>query len=415
MAIGAALPGVSNDARPCCSAVTLRLGKSELPALCIVSFGRRSFTGEDSVELLVPGQPHLAHRIMGALLAAPGVRHAEPGEFTARAFLNGRMTVDEAEAVGALVGARNAEELAAAHRLRSGEPGREALRWLDEAANLLALVESGVDFTDQEDVVPISAAALRARLEALAQRLSAALGPRRVREASAPAPRVALVGAPNAGKSTLFNALLGRARAVTSDEPGTTRDALEEPLDLSSEAPGAGVVTLVDLAGLDEALLSRGAADSESQRLAQSAIECCDVALLCDPTGRFELANRAPNGAAVIRLRTKADLPRADSEGPALDVCGLDGRGLGALRRAIVDYAFASDARGASEAALVPRRRAALERALLAVEAAQNPSGGAEITAQSLREAVDALGELAGRVHPDDIIGRIFATFCIGK
>jgi tRNA modification GTPase len=202
---------------------------------------------------------------------------------------------------------------------------------------------------------------------------------------------------------------------VTSDESGTTRDALEEPLDLSSEATGAGMVTLVDLAGLDEALQARSAADAESQRLAQRAIERCDVALLCDPTGRFELAGRMPSDAVVIRLRTKADRPHARSEGQALEVCSLDGRGLGALRRAIADSAFASEARGASEAALVPRRRAALERALGAVESAGSAVGGAELTAQALREAVDALGELAGRVHPDDIIGRIFATFCIGK
>lgn len=414
-ALGVVLPAPIESHRPRCAVVGVRMGASELPALCVVSFASRSFTGEDTVELIVPGQPHLTQRLLRDLIETPGVRHAEPGEFTARAFLNGRMSVDEAEAVGALIGARNAEELAAAHRLRSGEPGREAMRWLEEAATLLALVESGIDFTDQEDVVPISAQDLRARLEALAQGLSAALGPRRVREALAPTPRVALVGAPNAGKSTLFNGLLGRSRAVTSDQPGTTRDALEETLDLSSEAPGAGVVTLVDLAGLDEALHARSAPDSESQRLAQRAIERCDVALLCDPTGSFELADSLPSGAAVIRLRTKADLPREGSAGPALEVCGLDGRGLGALRRAIADSAFASEARGASEAALGPRRRAALERALSTVEAAASSVGGAEITAHSLREAVDALGELAGRVHPDDIIGRIFATFCIGK
>ena len=414
-ALGAAPPAPIEGHRPRCDAVRLRWEAIELPALCILSFAPRSFTGEDTVELLVPGQPHLTQRVLQALLETPGVRHAEPGEFTARAFLNGRMSVDEAEAVGALIGARNAEELAAAHRLRAGEPGREALVWLEEAATLLALVESGIDFTDQEDVVPISATDLRARLSVLARQLSAALGPRRVREASAPAPRVALVGAPNAGKSTLFNALLGRSRAVTSDQPGTTRDALEEPLDLSSEATGASVVTLVDLAGLDEALHVRGAADAESQRLAMSAIDRCDVALLCDPTGRFERAGFMPSGAAVIRLRTKADLPRAGSEAQALEVCGLDGRGLGALRRAIADCAFGSEARGASEAALVPRRLAALERTLEAVESAASSGGGPEITAQALREAVDALGELSGKVHPDDIIGRIFATFCIGK
>lgn len=407
---------------PRCVTARLTAFPRPLPTLCVVSWAGRSYTGEDSAELLLPGNPFVVRQALRKLLESPGVRHAEPGEFTARAFLNGRMNLDQAEAVGALIGARTREELEAAHRLRDGASGRTAAAWLDEAANLLALVESGIDFTDQEDVTPIDGPTLRARLTALRGHTRIGEGER----AGAGEARVVLAGAPNAGKSTLFNALLGRARSVASPIPGATRDAIQESLDLGAERVGAGGVALVDLAGLDGALAARGGADAAAQRLAAAAIAAADVVVHCDPTGRFHPLPGVEHARAVIRLRTKADLALGageESAGAPLRVCALDGRGLGALRRAIADQAFAREARGGVEAALAPRRRSALRRADAALgEALQAVGAGErgalarpEVVAQALREAVDALGELSGRVHPDDVIGRIFATFCIGK
>ncbi len=421
-ALGAEPPAFHGDARPRCAAARIGFDGRTLPALCVWSRPPHSYTGEHTAEAMVPGNPHLVDRLLRALLSNPGVRHAEPGEFTARAFLNGRLTLDQAEAVGALIGARTQGELDAAHRLRAGAPGRESLAWLEEAATLLALVEAGIDFTDQEDVVPIRTEALAARLEALRRSIERACGPAASAGLGAEAPRVALVGAPNAGKSTLFNALLGKRRAVESDEAGTTRDVLVEPLDLAPLVPGAGEVSLMDLAGLDGALAARGALDEEAQRLAREAVARADVLICCDPQGRFREVHLDASHAAVIRIRTKADLPGETAHG-ALPVCALDGRGLDALRRAIADCAFAREARGASEQALIPRRRLAMARAAracaAAIESLDDPGAPTltrpEIVAQTLREAVEALGELSGRLHPDDIIGRIFAAFCVGK
>jgi tRNA modification GTPase len=261
----------------------------------------------------------------------------------------------------------------------------------------------------------------------LAGAIRAHLGAAAGAEISSMLPRIVLAGRPNAGKSTLFNALLGRRRAVVSDVPGTTRDVLEEPLDLSSAIPGGGEVLLIDLAGLDRSIASGTAA--AAQQLARAAIESSDALIHCDPEGRFALP--MPAGRPIIRVRTKADLPIAlaprdpaeagiDAGSTGIPVCALDGWNLPVLRRAMADAA--TGARGAGIAALLPRYRrelgqaeAALNDALTQVDPGARSLSRPEIVAGSLRVALDALGELSGRVSPDDVIGRIFATFCVGK
>lgn len=395
-----------------------------LPALCLLSLAPRSYTGEDSAELFIPGNPHLAERVLQLLIARPGVRLAEPGEFTARAYLAGRLTLAQAEGVAQAIAADSDAQLEAARRLLSGETGARYRRLADELATLLALTEAGIDFTDQEDVVPIPAPELLARLERVGEELRGLLGPA-AEERREARPVAALVGRPNAGKSTLFNALLGRARAVVSDVAGTTRDVLREDLDLSAEAPGEPPAVLLDLAGLDGALGSP--VDAESQRLAREALAGADCLIHCDPEGRFDLPGLP--GAPTVRVRTKADLPSGGGGGSgAIAVCALDGLNLHALRRAIADACFgAGGTRGGEAAALLPRHRRALRGALDAVaaaaglvreDAAADPDGGLlapELVAGSLREALDRLGEVVGEVTPDDVIGRIFASFCVGK
>jgi tRNA modification GTPase len=240
-------------------------------------------------------------------------------------------------------------------------------------------------------------------------------------------PRVVLAGPPNAGKSTLFNALLGRRRAIVSPVAGTTRDALEEELDLSADAPGAGTVILIDLAGLDEP--PAAAIDAAAQSRARETIAAADAVIHCDPSGRFPGLVARP-GTPMIRVRTKADVPGAararrpdravDAGREPLAICALDGWNLPALRRAIADAAWGS--RAAGLAALLPRHRRALTdaatqlreaRALIAPAARALPDPA--LTASALRAALDVLGELVGRISPDDVIGRVFATFCVGK
>ncbi len=388
-----------------------------LPVLAAVFRAPASYTGEDSAEILFAGNPGLAERILARLAACEGVRLAGPGEFSARAYLNERLSLEQAEGVAAVIAAQNGEQLAAATELLEGSTGREYRHWADELTTLLALVEAGIDFTDQEDVVPIAPGELARRIGALMHEMGRRVGGPGAAASDGHLPRVVLVGRPNAGKSTLFNAMLGRERAVVSSIAGTTRDVLEEELDLSGVLPGAGSVMLVDVAGLDDAVSPGIGADAQAAALGAAAK--ADVVVHCDPDGRFaEISGVAAK--PVIRVRTKADLPAARPDDGDVAVCALDGWHLGVLGRAIADASCGS--RGDGLSAVLPRHRRALLRAgeslrdaAEAFAAADHRLGEPELVAGALRQALDAMEELVGRISPDDVIGRVFATFCVGK
>ncbi|MCC6660547.1 MAG: 50S ribosome-binding GTPase [Phycisphaerales bacterium] len=394
-----------------CRAARLRFGPSGLPALLLAQAARRSYTGEESAELVLPGSPLLLDRVLRMLAGLPGARLAAPGEFTARAYLAGRMTLEQAEGVAALIAAQGEDERASAADLLGGEAGKRYRDWIEEAATLLALVEAGIDFSDQEDVTGVSTSDLARRVERLLDDLASFAGSRRAREAEAASlPRVILAGAPNAGKSTLANALLGRSRAVVSDQPGTTRDALEEVLDLTGVIPGGSAVLLTDTPGIDD---GGGAIHAAAQHAARAALAGADLVVYCDPLGRF--APLPVAAQAELRVRTKADRV-APPESTGLPVCALDGWNLPELRRQIACLATSHRARGL--AALLPRHREAMDRAAAHLDGARLlalDDAGAEVIAGELRAALDALGELAGRIDPDRVLGRVFASFCIGK
>lgn len=399
---------------------SLRLGPRRLPVLVARYLAPRSYTGEDAAEVLFPGNPALAARLIDRFCAHPDARPAGPGEFTARAYLNGRLTLEQAEGVAALIAARTDAELEGARRLLAGELGERYRALADRLTSALALVEAGIDFSDQEDVVPIAPHDLARELDESIAAAAALLG--RAATPEPAEPLVVLAGPPSAGKSTLFNALLGRARALTDAAPGTTRDALVEMLDLRDVSIDRPRVQLADLPGLDASPAT--AIGAASQRAAREALARADVVVLCDPAGRFD-ESLAPAPARAIRVRTMADLP-GPGVSDALPVCALDGWNVAALRRAIADAAstgaVGGGVGGSDAPAVVPRHRIALATALRHLRAARDAIEPAaarldepEILAASLRPALDAIGEITGRVSPDDVVARIFATFCVGK
>ena len=390
-----------------------------------------SFTGEESLELSCVGAPALLEAVAEALIdaaRASGVeaRWARPGEFAFRAHLAGRLSIDGAEAIAARIAATNDAEIAAADALARGATATRAAELLAGVAELLALVEAGIDFTDQDDVVAIAPRALAARAEELAAGCDAVRGTQASARTQA-VPLVVLAGAPNAGKSTLFNALLGRARTVASAHAGTTRDAIVERL-----AVGAGLeVDLADLAGLEAEGLGAAAADdvigAGMQRRARDMLRDADIVVRCTPRGEAVVALPvACAGGEIVDVRTKCDVVRgAGAVAGALEVSGVTGAGLDALRAEIAlrirrDRAL----RQARLATILPRHDAAFALASAALRdvaarahacSAAGRLADVELVASLLRAGLDALGEVAGPMHPDDVLGLVFSRFCIGK
>ncbi len=398
----------------------LNLDCSSLPVLLLTFTAPASYTGEDAAEIQLPGNPDLLNRVLTLLCDQPRVRLANPGEFTARAHLNGKLTIEQAEGVAALIAAQDDAQRRAADDLLKGVTGDRYRGIADTLAQALALVEAGIDFTDQEDVVAIAPDDLAHRIESMIGAIESILGPASV-QAPTESPSVVLVGAPNTGKSTLFNALLGRPRAIVSETPGATRDALREPIELSNTS-----ATLIDLAGLDSALADRSSIDAQAQQLAKDTIGSAQVVVVCDPVGTFDLASLAPAGSITLRVRTKADLPTGHDDDDeitgALRVCALDGWNLDALRRAIGDAC--TNASGGAKSVVLPRHQSALTLAREGLAEAlvrTEPSLGTnrladeELIADPLRAALDALGTITGQISPDDVLGRVFSSFCIGK
>ncbi|MFM8817156.1 MAG: GTPase, partial [Phycisphaerales bacterium] len=353
-------------------------------------------------------------RLVDAVIAAAqgGARRAHPGEFSTRAGLSGAAPLADADRVAHAIAAETDTQLEAARLLEHDAPARAAAEDAETLAGTLALVEAGIDFTDPEDVVAIARTELERRIEALRGRirgrLASELGSGRV----VGAVRIVLAGAPNAGKSSLFNALLRQMRAVESPQRGTTRDAIEEAIVL----PGGTQAVLVDVPGLEEAT---EALDVRMQARTADALRRADVVVWCDDGG--EGGGDAPRAAgpdlrhaAIIHVRTKCDQDTPGATTANIATSARTGAGLDALRSALADAAARATPKSSAAAQLGSARAELLAEAERALGGAAGETAP-ELVAANLRIALDRLGEVAGAIPPDDVLGRLFARFCIGK
>jgi tRNA modification GTPase len=374
----------------------------------------RSYSGDETVEYHVPGGPVVGRKVLDRLLWM-GARMAEAGEFTARAFLNGKLDLTRAEGVALTIAAEGRAQLDAARSLLAGELSRRLKPMMDEVADVLSLVEAGIDFSD-EDISFIPHDEVRARIERVLSELVGLLSESARLEQIGRVPRVVLVGRPNAGKSTLLNALVGERRAVVSEMPGTTRDVIASRVKLDR-----GMVEVCDVAGLDDSAAPDTSSEvSEAmQRQARRAIAEAELVV---GVRAFDDVRGLP---AIDRGYDLEVLTQIDRRGVAeivgeIEVSAKSGQGMDLLRGRLDGLAFGPlvSARRAGAVALSVRHVEALVRARIALEQARDQAkhgGPIELQAADLRVALDCLGEVLGAVSPDDVLGRVFSRFCIGK
>ena len=430
------------------SSWTRRYGRVKLteqigcPAQLYVFRSPHSYTGQDMAELHLPGAPVLLQMVLESLLQL-GARSAEPGEFTARAFLNGRMDLSEAEAVAEVISARSDAQLRGAERMLAGALHQKCAQITSQLADILALLEANIDFSDQ-DIELASAQQLSERILAVQNDLEQLLADSRSWEELSHLPRVVVAGPSNAGKSSLTNALLGMDRSIVNSLAGTTRDVLTGPLQL-----GHGECLLIDSAGLGpvEDLLAE-----EARQAAQQAVATCDLLLwVMDGSD-----SRSPEQfeADVHTLETLNCQSSCIAVINKIDICSDSGSRVRAMQQLVCERgeqgvsAVASDPVAVSALrgdrldvlkrqiewtlhdgmiecadpvlALTVRQREALQAGIENLQQAclvlsDKESTAAELAALELREGLDHFGAISGAVVTEEVLGRIFSRFCIGK
>ena len=367
-----------------------------------------SYTGEAVLELQGHGGPVVTHAVLGAVLDA-GARLAEPGEFTRRAFLNGRLDLAQAEAVADLIDAASREAARSALRSLRGDFSSAIAGLVAGLTELRALTEAMLDFPDEE-VDSLHRNDAGARLGQLRTALEEVIAKSRQGSLLRTGIHVVLAGRPNVGKSSLLNRLAGEERAIVTAVPGTTRDALREPIQIE----GVPIV-VVDTAGLRE---SRDEIERLGMARTRKEMERADVVLVILEAGKLEAPQGPPHEAAtLINVVNKIDLVPgavAGRRGNEVHVSAKTGAGLDALRASVLEAAGWTS-RGETVFLARERHLRALGAARAHLEAAAALDMQWEFLAEELRLAQEALGEITGRVSADDLLGEIFSRFCIGK
>ena len=372
----------------------------------------RSFTGEEGAELYLHGGRAVVAAVLAALGQLPNLKLAEPGEFTRRAFLNGRLDLTEVEGLADLVAAETEAQRRQAVRQLDGVLGELYGGWSESLTTALARLEAAIDFPDEdlpanlivsvtEQVAPVA--------KAIAEHLADGHRGERLREGLS----VVIMGPPNAGKSSLFNALARREAAIVSPQEGTTRDVLEVALDL-----GGYPVLLADTAGLRR---TRNEIEAEGVRRAERRAEDADLRIFVLDAERvaeqlLNLLNLKQDRDLVLANKTDllAGRPLPEVGPPLLPISVRSGSGLNELVARISQIAAESMDSVGSPALTRARHRSALEEALVALTRSRE-ARDPELVAEDLRLAVRALGRITGRVDVEDLLDRIFSEFCIGK
>ncbi|RRH88872.1 tRNA uridine-5-carboxymethylaminomethyl(34) synthesis GTPase MnmE [Mesorhizobium tamadayense] len=368
--------------------------------------GPGSFTGEDVAEFHIHGSRAVAAKMLETITGFEGVRHAEPGEFTRRAFLNGKLDLVETEALADLVNAET--EAQRRFALRNAEGAQSGLysTWRRRLIHARAMIEAEIDFADEEDVPGSVSETVWADVEAMIAEIERHIQGFKAAEIIRDGFEVVILGAPNAGKSSLFNALAKREAAIVTEEPGTTRDLLEVVLDLNGMR-----VRIVDTAGLREAA---GKVETIGIERARAKAGGADLVLLLEDMVDPQSVGEVPTGVPLLQIGTKADLKGAHKGAYDMVISSKDGSGLSELLDEISSRAAA--AIGNAGDVLPSRlRHVELLKEAKDILAAAVSGQSQELRAEELRLATDRLGRIVGAVDVEDMLDVIFSQFCIGK
>ena len=416
--------GLSTPRQACYTEIATPNGTPIDKGLVIFFPSASSATGEDLTEFHLHGSPVLIRLVLEGLGSIKGFRLAEAGEFTRRSFLNGKLSLEEAEAIGDMIDADTEAQHRQALGQLSGQLGEATEDWRAKIISLSAQLEALIDFAD-EDLPPKLEEQLSKTLKTLIETMSESLKTAKRGIITRDGIIAVLIGRPNAGKSTLLNVLAGSERAIVSHEAGTTRDLVEVHLDI-----GGVAVRLIDTAGLREA---RGGVESEGISRALMMAGRASIVLLVisseesNPIAAYDaLCEQLENSEnkRIVTLMSKADLLKnKDKTGASLPpdwllVSAKTGEGMDALN-ALLESELENHPTSSSEAPLLTRERhrQAVEAAKEALERAKTHNLGTspELMAEEFRLAVNALGRITGRVDIEDVLDEIFSSFCIGK